>query len=337
MQITGASAGAGGFGAQASILFYGTGIDTPFSGTRVYWLMAETGAGARMQRMPESSGSNQPPADYYATVELQQHTTYIPALLTADDENFFGALVSSTPVEQILRAPHFDSSSTLPARIEIVLQGVVAAFPHDVLVTLNGTTIGNINYAGQAKGTLKVNLPPGLLQPWDNTVTLTASGDYDYSLVDYIRITYPHSYAADSDELKFTGRPGDELTVTGFTSAPVVLDITDPSAPVQLTPYVSSNGSNYEISLQVPWTTTNPAAPKRHTLLAIGQDQIAAAAAVRPNHPSHWHSAQAGATIAMITYEGFTTARAAGEGASGGREDLCGHPGERPVRRIHLR
>ena len=38
MQITGATAGPGGFGPQAAINFYGTGIDTVFSGTRVYWL-----------------------------------------------------------------------------------------------------------------------------------------------------------------------------------------------------------------------------------------------------------------------------------------------------------
>ena len=43
MQITGATAGPGGFGPQAAINFYGTGINTVFSGTRVYWLAASEG------------------------------------------------------------------------------------------------------------------------------------------------------------------------------------------------------------------------------------------------------------------------------------------------------
>ncbi len=309
LQIIGATAGPGGFGPQAAINFYGTGIDTVFSGTRVYWLVAGESQGARIPQLQPSSGSNQPPADYLATVELQQRTTYFAALLTANGQNFFGALVSSTPAEQTLRAPHLDKTATLPSRIEVVLQGVTTAYPHDVLVALNGLTVGNVTFTGQVKGRLTVNLPPGLLQDWDNIVTLTAqNGLYDYSFVDSIRITYPHTYVADSDELKFTGRPGDELKVSGFTGAPAVLDITDPNRPVQLTPQVNSSNGNYEIALQVPFTTTNPTAPQRHTLLAVADDRIATAAAVRPNHPSHWHSAQPGADIAMVTYEEFATA-----------------------------
>ena len=51
LQITGATTGPGGFGPQAAIHFYGTGIDTVFSGTRVYWLVAGEGRGARVQTM----------------------------------------------------------------------------------------------------------------------------------------------------------------------------------------------------------------------------------------------------------------------------------------------
>ena len=306
LQITGATAGPGGFGVQAAINFYGTGINTVFTGTRVYWLVAGEGHGARIPRLPVSSGSNQPPASYSATVELQQHTIYFSALLTSNGENFFGALVSPTPVDQVLELPHLNTTSTHAARLEMALQGVITAFPHDVTVVLNGTPLGDVIFRGQDKGTLSVNIPPGVLQPWANTVTLTAqNGDYDTSLVDYIRITYPHMYLADSDQLKFTGRAGDEVMAGKFDSAPTVLDITDPNRPVQLTPQVSSVNGKYEIAVQVPFTTTNPAAPAQHTLLAVGDDRIAAATGVWPNHPSHWHSVQAGADIAMVTYAPF--------------------------------
>lgn len=115
---------------------------------------------------------------------------------------------------------------------------------------------------------------------------------------------------ADSDELRFTGRSGDELTVGGFASPPTVLDITDPNHPVQLTPQVSPVGASYQIAVQVPFTTTNPTAPVRHTLLAVGEDRVSSAAGVRPNRPSHWHSAQPGTDIAMITYADFADALA---------------------------
>lgn len=306
MRITGATPGPGGFGPQAAINFYGTGIDTVYSGTRIYWLVAEDARGARIPQMQASSGSNQPPADFLATVELRQHTTYFAALLTQDGQNFFGAVVSSTPVQQTLSLPHLDMSSTATAQMNIVLQGAIIGYPHDVKVAVNGSEVGDITFTGQDQGKLSVNLPPGLLVDGNNTVTLAAqNGDYDTSLVQSIRITYPHEYLADSDALKFTGRAGDELEVGGFTSAPVVLDITDPNAPVQLAPQVTSQNGNFTISVQVPWTTTNPAAPLQHTLLAAGSDRFSAPSSVLPNHPSQWHAGQTGADIAMVTYYQF--------------------------------
>ena len=230
IQIAGATAGPGGFGPQAAISFYGTGIDTPYSATRVYWLVAGDGNGARIPQLPVSSGTNQPPSSFRSVVELQQHTTYFSSLLTPDGNNFFGALVSSTPVEQVLAVPLFDKASTEPARLDVVLQGVINTFPHDVSIALNGTTLGDLTYAGQDKGRFHVAVPPGLLLDGANTVTLTAqNGAYDLSLVELIRIAYPRSYVADTGELKFTGLPGHEIKVTGFETLPAaVLDITDP-------------------------------------------------------------------------------------------------------------
>jgi uncharacterized repeat protein (TIGR01451 family) len=309
IQITGAAKGPGGFGPQAALNFYGTGIDTVFSGTRVYWLMAGEGRGARIRRIPASSGSNQPAANYSATVELRQHAMYFSALITSSGENFFGAFVSSTPVDQMLGTPHLDTTSAQAARLEVSLQGVIVGFPHDVAVALNGISLGDVIFSGQDKGRLSFDVSPGVLKPWSNTITLTAqNGDYDSSLVDYIRITYPHRYVADSDHLKFTGRAGDEITVSDFKSTPVVLDITDPNRPVQLTPQVTSQDGKYQIAVQVPFTTTNPQALLRHTLLAVADDRVSSPVGVVPNHPSHWHSAQPGADIAMITYGEFAGA-----------------------------
>jgi uncharacterized repeat protein (TIGR01451 family) len=308
LRITGATPGPGGFGPQAAINFYGTGINTPFSGARVYWLVAGEGRGARIPQLPVSSGSNQPPLSYWATVELQQHTIYFAALLTQNDQNFFGALVSPTPVEQTLATPNFNSASTQAARLELVLQGVITGFPHDVSVVLNGTPLGDVVFSGQEQGSLGVSIPAGVLQA-SNTVTLTAQdGEYDTSLVDYIRITYPRMYVAESDELKFTGRAGDELMISNFTSPPAVLDITDPNHPVELTPQVISMSGQYEVAVQVPFTTTNGMNPRRHTLVAVAPDRIASAVSVLPNHPSHWHRAQAGADIAMVTSAPFASA-----------------------------
>jgi uncharacterized repeat protein (TIGR01451 family) len=314
IQITGATAGPGGFGPQAALQFYGTGIDTQYSGTRVYWLVAADEPGQRIHVLPPSTGSNQPPASFLATVELTPHTTYFAALITSSGNNFFGSLISSTPLDQTMYVPHLDKNSTDAAELEVVLQGIILGLPHDVTVALNGAALGNVTFTGQDKGRFRLALPPGLLHAGDNTVTLTAqNGEYDTSLVQAIRVTYPHSYTADSDALKFTGRAGDELRVTGFTSAPVVvLDITNADQPVELTPQITSdttsNPSHYALEVQVPWSTTNPAPGARHTLLALAAGRLLSAAGIQQNHPSHWHRAQPGSEIVMVSYEPFATA-----------------------------
>jgi uncharacterized repeat protein (TIGR01451 family) len=312
IEISGAGSGPGGFGPQSTLEFYGTGIDTQYTGTRVYWLVAENEPGQRIQRLPASTGSNQPPADFPFAVEVTPHTTYFAALITANGNNFFGALISSTPLDQAIDLPHIDQSSTDPAMLELILQGIILGVPHNVAVTLNGTPLGNVTFTGQDKGRLRVTLPPGVVQDGLNTVTLTAQGgEYDTSLVQSIQIRYPHSYIADSNALKFSGRSGDELKLTGFTSAPaVVLDITNPGAPVELTPQITSDTTStpthYALEVQVPWSTNNAAV--RHTLLAVASDRIDSVAGVRPNHPSQWHRAQAGSEIVMVTYEPFAAA-----------------------------
>jgi uncharacterized repeat protein (TIGR01451 family) len=309
--ITGATGGPRGFGPQASISFYGTGIDTQYSGTRVYWLVVGTRNGSRIPQLQASSGTNQPAANFLYTVELQPRTIYFAALITPDGNNFFGPLVSTTPEEQVMQTPNFNASSTQLATLEVVLQGVIQGIPHDVSVALNGTVLGDVTFTGQQLGKFHMNLPPGVLQVGDNTITLTAQdGEYDTSLVSDIRISYPHLYAADSDQLKFTGRAGQEVAVGGFTNGTIaVLDITDPAQPVQLTPQiVASNGGTYTFAAQIPWTTLAGATPVRHTLLAVAADQIAVAAGLRANHPSTWHSAQRGADIAMISHENFVGA-----------------------------
>ena len=73
-----------------------------------------------------------------------------------------------------------------------------------------------------------------------------------------------------------------------------------------MTPRVTVQDGKYQIAVQVPFTTTNPQA-SLHTLLAVAQDRISSAPLVMANRPSHWHVAQPGSDIAMVTYGGFAT------------------------------
>ena len=304
--VTGSKAGHGGFGSNAAIEFYGTGMDTPFTGARVYWLIAGTQAGLRINTFSQLPGDHGYPPQFAEAVELRQRTTYFAAFINPDDNNFFGALVSTSPVDQVIETPHISAAAGSPARIEVALQGVGEGVPHDVSVALNGASLGHIAFVGQVKGRLRMDVPSGVLLDGANTVTLTAQdGDSDISLVDHITIHYPHSYAADGDFLKFTARAGAPVQVAGFQLNTIrIFDITAATQPVELATHIVSGGDgSYTAQLQVPWSPSG-----RHTLLALATDQISKAAQLVPNQPSNWHSPQAGSQVVVIAHPAFADA-----------------------------
>ncbi|PYV76623.1 MAG: hypothetical protein DMG97_03725, partial [Acidobacteria bacterium] len=60
------------------------------------------------------------------------------------------------------------------ATFEIALQGVTLGQQHNVTVTLNGATLGNLNFIDQEEGKARFQIPAGVLANGANTITLTA-------------------------------------------------------------------------------------------------------------------------------------------------------------------
>jgi len=302
IRLTGATDGSGGFGTQAAMEFYGRGLDTPYSDKRVYWLVVGDKSGKRIQELSGFEDDGRQPQSFPRMVKLQQKTTYFAALLKENTDNFFGALVSSTPVDQILKATDVATTATDDVKLLITLQGITEGASHDVTVALNGATLGDLSFTGQDEGRMNLRIPRDLIREGDNTVTLTArAGENDFSLVDYIKLKYPHTYTAESDSLKFTAEAGDHVIVRGFRHSPTrLLDITNPLEPVMLVPRVHGEEGNYVLELRVPWFV-----PGTHTLLAVSDEQIAKAFGLNLNHPSSWHTAQPGAELVMISHSEF--------------------------------
>ncbi len=296
MRIIRASEGYGTFGPQAAIEFYGQPLDSPYTDKRVYWLAMDDRPGKRIHEQPAAEEGGTQPQSFPRTVELKQRTTYFAALLRENTDNFFGALVSSTPVDQLLQAVDVASSAVDDVGLEIVLQGVTAGTAHDVTVTVNRANLGDLKFTGQDEGKISLRVPHNIIHEGANTVTLTAQGgEDDLSLVDYIKLTYPHTYAAESDSLKFTGEAGGRVVVRGFQRPPTrLLDITNPAEPLALIPLIRSEGRNYTLEAKVPSFVLGT-----HTLLAVSDTQILKAGAIH-HYPSSWHRAQAGGEVVMI-------------------------------------
>ncbi|HEY1799727.1 MAG TPA: C25 family cysteine peptidase [Terriglobales bacterium] len=302
IMVTGSHGGFGGFGRQAAIQFYGTGIDTAFSNQRIYWLVSGNQTGARIQYAVVSH-SGQQSQSFPQTVELQEKTTFFAALLRTDTDHFFGALVSSTPVDQVLTTPDLAPSGDA-AKLEVVLQGGSDEIVHDVTVSFNGASLGDMQFSNEDEGTADFTVPYDSLQHGSDIVTLTSqNGEEDLSLVDHITLTYPRSYTAESDTLKFTAQGGDLVTVKNFQQTPTqVLDITNPGAPLELPFRVRTQSRNIALDINVAGFQS-----VTHQILALADDQIGQPASITANQPSNWHSAQSGADLVMISAPDFLT------------------------------
>ncbi|MGD0199389.1 MAG: C25 family cysteine peptidase [Bryobacteraceae bacterium] len=278
-----------------AVEFYGVGLDTPWSGTRTYWLRAGRQAGLRVQSQSGWAPAVRPATSFPFTIEWRPRTVYFAALLNGDAENFFGPVLTTEPVSQVLNVAQLYRSAAGAAQLQVSLQGATAG-AHQVAIQLNGTTVGTLKFSGQSVGVSTVAIPNKLLQEGANTLTLAAEGgESDVSVVDTVLLTYPRAYVADSGPLRLTAPSGQAVTISGFASAQIrVMDITDPGNVMSmLGTIVRRSAGNYAITIATR-------GPGTRTLLAFADAQVAQPASIAANRPSSWHAAGLGADMVMV-------------------------------------
>jgi uncharacterized repeat protein (TIGR01451 family) len=296
----------GRLSADGAIEFYGTGIDTPYSNQRVYWLVRGTHAGKRIPIAPLDTPKSPGSQSFLATVIREDRTTYLATLLNSEDsDNFFGAVITSDPVDQPLNIAHIVTNSATPASIDVTLQGVTDGQAHRVSVSLNGSFLGEMDFANMSNFTQTFTLPPGSLQEGANTVTLTAlEGDNDVSVVQSIAVHYPHSYTADSNWLRATAAASSNIRIDGFTNPLVrVFDITDPLAVTQLRCEGGTEASNYGVVCTAP----GAAGSTDRILLAFSVDQTSVPVGLTRHIPSSFAAQRNGSQLLIISHPDFVS------------------------------
>jgi hypothetical protein len=286
-------------GRVSAVEFYGTGVDTTWSDTQVYWLTWGSHLGQRIQSQ-SGKGKGTAPTSFPFTVQWKPRMMYFPALINGDADNFFGPTLDPTePVTQLLPVANLSAGTPGNSTLQIKMQGVSAG-THVVDVQLNGNSLGSVIFQDQESGVSSFAVSNASLAE-GATLTLTAHGDgSDVTLVDTVALTYPHKYAADSDALRFTAPSGPQVMITGFSNSQIqVMDVTDPAnvtAPQGMV--APQRGGGYAI-------TVVPQGGGTRTLLAFTNAQMNLPANVEANQPSSWHSAQAGADMVIISHGDF--------------------------------
>jgi hypothetical protein len=289
------------FDPEDAVEFYGVGLDTPFTDTRTYWLIAGEHPGSRIKTRKADVGGKPgfASSSFRFAVELKERTVYFPALKNGQAENFFGPVLATEPVDKIMTLSNLDPTPPGEALLEVALQGVTNV-SHRVTILLNDTEVGELVFDGQAHDLAKVPIPQSDLLEGYNLVTLASEGDEtDVTLIDYIRITYRHTYTADNDALKFTAPGGRTLSLKGFTNPNIrVVDITKPEAAFETSGTTELQETGYAATFKVPGTGIR-------TLLAFTDNKVKKPAGIVANEPSTWHRSQPGYDFVIITYKDF--------------------------------
>ena len=291
----------GRFEADDSIEFFGRGIDTPSTGGRVYYITARRGSGLRVKSTGGRGNSGSPaPASFPYTFERVEKTVFFTSMVTnGDRENFYGPVLTSWPVDQALTVSNRDSGN---AQLEIAVQGVTPNLEHVIQVKVNGSTIGVVRIPGRNRRVTTLNVSSSLLVEGNNTVTLTAQNGWDdVSVLESLRLVYPHRFRADNDALAFTVSAGTKVAVGGFSTDKVrVVDVTDPMVPQLIDADVTAeNGGTRSVSFATTGSGTR-------TIFAFAETRVLAPAQIAWNEPSTWNAASNAANLVIITNRAFT-------------------------------
>ncbi|MBI3654167.1 MAG: hypothetical protein HY231_24315 [Acidobacteria bacterium] len=281
-----------------AIEFYGMGVNTTTSPSRVYWLVVGSRPG---KRLPQTKVEAKPVAltSFSTTVERRDRTIYFSSLRNGDVENFFGAVIAAKPVVQELQLPHVDLTASRPAELTVALQGVTLV-SHRVAVQLNGQVVGEVLIDRQKAASQKFSVPHSWLREGSNQVQLVAvNSANDINLVDSLRLTYQHTFNADDDALKLTVNGKASITIDGFTSAAIrVLDVTDANNVKELQGKVEETKQGFAISL-IP----GDAGPRN--LLALTDRKMQTVAAIKAEVASNWRTTNQAADFVIITCRDF--------------------------------
>jgi predicted extracellular nuclease len=283
------------FGSADAIEFYGVGLDTASTNSRVYWLIAGSQPGQRIQQA-RGTGGQASASSFAYTVERKDRTIYFSALRNGDKENFFGAVVTRTPVDQRLTLQHLDATAGGGATLEVALQGVTAS-RHQVRILLNGSPVGVAAFDGQNSYTVKLPVAQTLLREGENVVNLTAQGEEaDTTLLDYTRVTYQHRFTADNNALRLTAASKQQVVIDGFTASAIrVFDVTDAEAVQEIVGVVKPQKNGFAVTVTVTGNGSR-------TLLAITGDQAQRSSSVTANQPSTWRQPNQSADLVIITH-----------------------------------
>lgn len=212
---------------DGSIEFYGTAIDTIYSGTRIYWLTPTGAPGRRIVKMTENFNPSAVETWTRIVAEKRDRAMFAAGILNGERENWYSGLIYGTGLSQTINLNRIATDSGQTATLYVDLQGI-GTNVHTVKIILNGIEIGQTSFNYMNRKEYSITLPLSSFIEGTNTVLLKGSTTTDMSFVESVRVSYPRRNVAENDQLDFQAAAGTALKLKGFTSPNVrIFDLTD--------------------------------------------------------------------------------------------------------------
>lgn len=289
------------------IEFYGKGIDTPESDTKVYYLIVGAQNGLRMNQSSVRPLSGPVVGRSYSqTFVRKDRNIYLSSdILNGDAENFFGNVPivgsSGTPNPATTTFTLTGIDFNIPkAAFTLSIQGITAT-PHQIVPTLNGNQLDPFPGNGFNLMTQTYQIPTSFLVEGVNTLQLrTFGGAGDFNLIESIRIGYQRKYEAMQNRLAFYTSNYRKTTISGFTSPNIrVFDLTSPDKPILLTNLViENNGGNHSVTLP---------ANRGRAAFAAEDSALLSASSITANTPSTLSTTTHNAELLIVSYKDWMT------------------------------
>ena len=238
------------FGPGSVLYFHAdtTASSTDFSSETAWELLRATG-GVRMPLV-----SARPSGDAVTTAATGQaafetNRFYQPGLLEAPDLWLWEALASGATRAKSFSLGGVDAAASQAAELEVFLQGASESgnpVDHHVSVSLNGTPVGEAQFAGKTPYRMSLSVPQSVLRDGANELSLTNVADTgvtSFVFLDRFTVSYPQAASFASGVFEGTWAETGTATVSGTSGAMALVDMTASSGASWITEYESAGGA----------------------------------------------------------------------------------------------
>ena len=283
-----------------SIEFYGRGVDTKLTDERAYYLVVGKQTGRRIGEAKSGEADGKTTVfNYDVTVQKNDRSIYVGALLNGEKSNWFGSpIFSSGETIQTIEVSDPYDNGTNQATLKVKLQGFNDV-NHLVQIKFNELDLGVVEFFGKENREFEFNVPMSELYSDVNVVKLQSIGaSNDISLIDEIRLRYTRGYKADNGQIRFSVPANQVVEVEGFEDSAIDL---------------YEIGVNGELIGQAKINPEEVEGSYKFSLKAAGYDQEFIAiersnyergvARIERNNPSSLNSVENEADFIIITHQ----------------------------------